>query len=66
MKCVKVDVEARSRFPTVEDAKLAKTERQKRRATLMISLLKKKSKGRQRFKKAIETKRKDARRFVDA
>lgn len=61
VKCVKVDVEAREvDFLLVEDAKLAKTERPRKveRFDDKSSKKGKKSKGRQRFKKAIKTKKK--------
>ena len=61
VKCVKVDVEAREvDFLLVEDAKLAKTERPRKgeRFDEKSSKKGKKSKGRQRFKKAIKTKKK--------
>ena len=61
VKCVKVDVEAREvDFLLVEDAKLAKTERPRKGEFFDEKSSKKgkKSKGRQRFKKAIKTKKK--------
>ena len=61
VKCVKVDVEAREvDFLLVEDAKLAKTERPRKgeRFDDKSSKKRKKSNGRQRFKKAIKTKKK--------
>ena len=61
VKCVKVDVEAREvDFLLVEDAKLAKTERPRKveRFDDKSSKKGKKSKVRQRFKKAIKTKKK--------
>ena len=61
VKCVKVDVEAREvDYLLVEDAKLAKTERPRKgeRFDEKSSKKGKKSKGRQRFKKAIKTKKK--------
>ena len=61
VKCVKVDVEAREvDFLLVEDAKLAETERPRKGEFFDEKSSKKgkKSKGRQRFKKAIKTKKK--------